>query len=210
MQLSDLFEKLAFGELAQHKYGKTGEILPADYPALISHTNLGLTDLCKKFHIISKELELVLDEAVTHYVLSDLVQDIIQIEAVHDSAGIPVPLNDEVQPSTVFTVGYNTLYVPAPVTGEILHITYRAKHTKIASNAEPVTTELVLPDILEEALLSYVASRCYSALNNETGNAVSSFHFSKYQMICSDVDKSNYLNETRVTTNIKLYRAGFV
>ena len=232
MFLNDIYEQLATGELSQHKYGKSGAILPADYPALVSHINLALMELHKKFPINLKELQISQQSIINLYPLHSMyavstgangatkyiidtveapfLDDLIRIDAVYDDNGTIVPLNDESQVNSVFMAGYDTIQIPYAVDTANLFVLYRAEHERIFSTSDPLTTEVFLPSSLLEALMCYVAARCFSALNSPTSNATSSFYFGKFKMMCDEITDENILNEAYITNNSKLYSKGFV
>ena len=230
MKLQEVFDKLVFGELSQHTLGRGNVVQEKDIPALIAHVNVALKALNKKFSLVTKEVILEQQAGLTQYVFdkkytasgggnpayildsveSPFEDDIIQIDGVYDSLGSLVPMNDELQDNSVFVSSYDSIQVPYPVAGQKLHIIYRSAHPVIPSDADPLTTEVFIPDSLEEALLAYVAYRAFSgSLSQEAMNA-KVFYLQKYEQICTEMGKGNLLNEPRVTTNIKPYLGGWI
>ena len=53
MLLSDIFEQLTMGEVSQLSLGGTNEggVLPQDYPKIVPHINLALTEIYKRFNL---------------------------------------------------------------------------------------------------------------------------------------------------------------
>jgi len=231
MLLSEIFDQLATGELAQHKYGKSGVIEPADYPALIRHVNMALTELHKRFPLKTKELKIAqfsnislyhlnIKHAVsntgsteTKYIIDSadnpFLDDLIKIDSVYDDYGEQIPLNDEALDKSVFMAGYDTIQIPFSVDGLNIYVIYRAKHADISTISLPNETEVDIPSTLLEPLLSYIAARCYSTLNSQLGNTTSSFYFSKFNLYCEKITEDNVLNEARSMTNNKLHYKGF-
>ena len=70
MTLQDIFDKLTFGELSQIGVSGNGTgISQEDYPKLISHVNLGLTDLYTKFPLREREVVIQQYDEISFYEL---------------------------------------------------------------------------------------------------------------------------------------------
>lgn len=231
MLLSDLFDRLATGELSQHKYGKTGAILVGDHPALINQLNIALTNLYAYFPLREKEVIIQQHETITEYQLdtkyaqsnidsvepikyildsvNPFLDDVLRIEAVFDGEGTEVPLNNATRTDSWFTPSWDSLQIPAPVDGNVAAIVYRAKHTKIASDAD-VSTEVLIPTCLEEALQAYIASRCFVSLGNQASASLASYYTNRYNEQIQWVERNNLLQSSTGDSNIKLSLKGFI
>ncbi len=164
--LNEIFEDLAYGELAQLFVGGEGTGVPtAEYPKIISATNLALTALYSRFPLNEKQLDIQQYENIAIYHLDikyaqsnadsdepikyilDTVErpfldDVIRITAAFNEVGEEVPLNDENAINSTdgldnswFTPSYDSVQIPYPVSTNICSFVYRAKHVKI-----PLTT----------------------------------------------------------------------
>lgn len=143
MKLSDIFDSLTYGELSQIALGGATEngINEHNYTRILTHINLGLTELHKRFLLKQREVTLqlspdrlmyVLDKTYakanresyskTKYILdssdSPFQDDVLKIERVFDSFGNELGLNSEAGRLCV-REGTSTLGVPAYPRNEV-------------------------------------------------------------------------------------------
>lgn len=140
MLLSDFFDHLSYGDLAQYKLGTddAGYISEADYPKIVSFINRGLSRLhtrlpLKHGQILmqttlnQKTYKLVstfaastapdVADGVNRFILdheSPFKDDIITVEKVQSQSGFEFPMNDASEDLTVLTPSYNTLQFSQP------------------------------------------------------------------------------------------------
>lgn len=123
MQLSELFEQLSQGELSQLKMGGRDDvgIRACDYPKILPHINLGLTELYKRFNLKNSEVVIQQQDQInTYYLETKFAQS-------SKPAGWtpPVMANDG-----VYTDPYYIMDSPIqPFTGNVLRI--EAVHNEI-------------------------------------------------------------------------------
>jgi hypothetical protein len=231
MLLSELFDRLALGELSQHKYGKTGAILAADYPALIHQLNIGLSKLHNHFPLVEKEVVIRQYADITEYHLhsdfavsntesaeavkyiedtdSPFTDDILRIDTAYNGKGENVPLNDTASENAWFTPKGNKLQIRKPVATELATLIYRANHPKIATDAD-LSTLVDIPTSLEEALQAYIASRCFVSLGNQSSGALSSYFSNRYEEQIQYIERHNVLALKAQDSNTKLTLKGFI
>lgn len=143
MKLQDVFSQLAYGELSQVVQGTlvNGVVDPVHHPALVSHINLGLTALFKRFNLKEGSLTLSLIpgklvypltkayavstmesiEPVRHILdssLSPFLGDCLKVEKVFTQSNWEMGLNDLSDPYTCTTSSMTTLVVPEPVVSQ--------------------------------------------------------------------------------------------
>ena len=107
----------------------------------------------------------------------------------------------------------DTVQIPFPVAGTSAAIVYRANHTKIALDtlvADAADTKIILPVSLETALSSYIASRVFISLGNESSARLSSFYSNIYKGEIAQVDRLNLLRSSESDTNIRFVNGGWV
>lgn len=146
------------------------------------------------------------------------LDDLIRITAAYDEVGNEVPLNDEDsvnitdgKTNSWFTPSYDSIQIPTPVSTNKCSFVYRAKHVKIPLNTSDIpSVEVLIPESLREALLSYVGARIYSARGNESALGLSQALYSKYEGICVQVEQKNLLLNGSSNTNTKLENNGWV
>jgi len=162
MKLQTIFDQLTFGELAQLSIGgaTSGGIQPDRYPAVISHINLGLTALHKRFPIRENHVMVRLVPGVDSYVLASkyselstagnvlvkylvdtpqkrFKEDILKILQVIGDTGNGFSINDDHDPYSVHTPQYNILNVPTKVVEQLpdLPEIYRTSLLKVVYQA---------------------------------------------------------------------------
>jgi hypothetical protein len=137
MKLKEIFDQLTHGELSQLGIGgaANGGIAPENYGKVISHVNLGLTALYKRFNLKEGRVTIELQTGRTTYPVNanyavsnrrsreqvryikdsldePFRDDIHKIERVYTSVGYEMGLNDESDPYSVFTPSATILRVP--------------------------------------------------------------------------------------------------
>lgn len=237
MKLSEVFEMLQYGELANVSIsGNIDEevgIRTEDYPLLISHINLALTDLHTKFNLKEKEVVIQQYEGLPYYELDSKYaqsntgsiepikyisdskynpfnDDVLRINAAFDEGGCEVPINDENDCNSIFLNSYKRIQVPYPNPENALWITYRANHEKLSMGNPDLTVEVNIPAYCVEALLSYVASRVHSQRTSQESQGLAVNLMAKYQMICEQIEEKNVLHNSPSNTNFKLGDRGWV
>ncbi len=157
MNLSEVFDQLTYGELAQISIGggAEGQIDDANYKAMVAHTNLGLTALYKRFPIKENSLMLSVISNKDTYVLtpenatsnneltgnikyildsidSPFIGDILKVEKVVNSYGIELVLNNDGDLRNIKTPTYNTIKFSkdllSDLAGSNVEVVYRANH----------------------------------------------------------------------------------
>jgi len=217
MILLDFLKDLTYGEFAQLKIGEliAGEFEsqpdPSKYEQLMSHVNLGLTEIYKRFFLSSKEIYIELHEEISEYVIAykyaqtsgsaedpqyimdtaanPFRDDLLKIEEVYDEIGVKLPMNDTSEDLSIFTPTYRSIQVPYPNDGITYAVQYRADHPRLVWSIaiDPSTVEIEVPHSLHEALLNYVASRGFTSLGGEAGTTEGLSYYSKFENSCQKV-----------------------
>jgi hypothetical protein len=222
MMLSDIFKDLIYGELKHLKLSNyesdefISEVDPKKWDQLISHINLGLKELYKRFFLSSKEIYVQLYESIeiyhlnSKYAASNLASaepikyiedtaanpfqdDVLKIEMVYDEGGNILHLNDHTEDLSIFTPSYRSIQVPWPNDFNVIAVQYRASHPKIVYSAgmDPATTEIDLPESLHEALLYYIAFRQFASLNTDQGTEGNDY-WQKFNASCDQVNLQGF------------------
>lgn len=234
MKLDTLFNALTFGELSQHKLGgknASGLMAEADYPKILSHLNLGMTDLHIKFALIRKELLLRQFAGLSTYILSSdnaissgaavpyiedsvldpFLNDVAKVYAAVDEDDLPVAVNDSNDDDSIYTLVDNEIYIKEPVAGTPLIIKYQGIPAKIVIPAETdlSTIDVAIPNTLQEALQCFIAARVYSTSAGGESNKQSGFFWSKYNFLCSQITEFNIIHTELNTSNLKAENNGW-
>ncbi len=188
--LSELFNDLAYGEFTNISIGKSDldTIREEKYPNIVSAINLGLIELCKRFNLVRKEVDLhQQSDGKIYYLRSDYIadsanevasdaylvedeempfqDDLLKIMEAYDSSGEKVYVNDANYPYDLFNLAPDMLKF-VQEEGEALRVVtllYRASYPKIVidDDFDPDEIILYIPDYIRGALLLYVAHRIF-------------------------------------------------
>lgn len=236
MNVTQLLQRLSYGPLSNLSMSNDGDgtIVDAKHPALIGHANEGLLKLYSKFNL--KEAELVLEQMATvtgyrlhskyslenaaanptlpHYIIDSALRpftdDLIKVLAVYQTGGAQVPLNDDNHSKSLFTPTFDLLQVPDPEDGAPLYLIYQAKHAILAgSGAGYLDAIIELPEVLEEALVAYVAHKVYFYMNGVENTAKSGNFLALYTNMCNEAVEQDLVSTSLSSTNSKFDGRGF-
>lgn len=238
MKISELFQRLSFGELSNLSLANDGDgsISNPAKARLIHYTNEALLRLHSRF--VLKETSLLLEQigsrtnypllpqyavssttsTETHRFILDSVSapfldDVIKVLRVNDEAGFVFPLNDDEDPNSLFTPQTNTLQIPVPQNEVVLAVTYQARHALLDSTltgSNLLNQTFSVPFVLEGALQAYVAHLVYSHMNGQENILKSQEYAGKYEQICAEIEKMDLANQTISVTNTRFEMRGWV
>lgn len=222
--LQGLFDDLASGELSQiNLNGEESEDTGFNTKAkndIVSHLNLGLTEIHSKFPLNQKELVLQLYPEITQYFLDSkhavsnssstevkyiidsiyypFQDDIIRLESCYTELGEELYINDGSQEYSVFTADYRSVQVPFVESEIALSFIYRAKHQPISysEGVDSSTIAINVPPYLYEALLYYIAYRVHKARHNQEARADSLQYYQLYTQRCVEAERNNMFNDS--------------
>lgn len=216
--LMDIFKDLTYGELSQLHIGGLvpsefeSSPDPTNYDKILSHINIGMTELYKRFFLLSREIYIQQYEEIEVYQLQSkynqtsaslepikyildtpenpFLDDVLKIEQVYDEVGNLLPLNDISEELSVYTPSYRSIQVPYPKNENVMAVQYRADHPRLVWDVDmnPAEIEIDIPGSLYEALLLYVAYRAQSSMGGE-GAADGMGYFQKFEASCENVNK---------------------
>ncbi len=235
MTVDELFTRLSFGRLSNLSIGSNGKgkIAEEGQGRIIHYANNALTRIYSRFVLSEKELTIHMMRGLTSYYLlkrfamfrcpedpetkdpkyiMDLLdpfeEDVIKVISVFNSKGHELPLNDQEDPRSVFTPSPVLLQVPKVMICEALGVTYQARHRKLEPGV--LSQEIILPEVLEEALYSYIAYQVYSDMNGQENSAKGQEHLAHYESVCREVEEKDLVSQTVSTTNTLFEERGFV
>ena len=238
MKLQEIFDALWYGELSQVFQGGTDAtegIREEDRKKVISHIQLGLTSLHRRFNIRVGEFVLELQPGQTVYVLSKefaqsntksaepvkyirdnqlpFEDDLFKIERIYDKNECELPFNESMFKG-IRTLRNHVLVVPESYQEktDILHILYRANHPKIDTlmgEAVPFMQEIELPDMYLQALLYFVGSRVMNPIGINQEFHDGNNYAKKYELECMRLEQENFQIDD-IEDNNKFHRSGFV
>lgn len=240
MNLLEIFTQLTHGELSQVSIGgqAQGQITENNYAQIVSHVNLGLAALYKRFPLKESRIKITLSDINTTYkihsrhadsnvasfalkYINDSIEepfndDILKIERVYTEQGVELALNDPGDPYSVFTPSANVLSVPSIVKAELLtpvvDLVYRANHPLIVVGDGAFNPELVeveLPYSHLEPLLLYIASRFHNPIGMSNEFHAGNSYAAKYEQSCIQLELVN-LRVDQSGEFDRLHAKGFV
>ena len=193
MKLSTVIDQVRNGDIS----GISS--VPKTDKTLVTYINLGLISLYNRFQLRTEEAIITLQDGKTIYKLDgtdpDVTvndqpmdpDDIVTINVVFDEVGM-VPVNDNNDPSSVYTTTYNTLQIPTSQEGMYLSLIYKAGPKLITyvddGNGNAVDTDIPLPLSLMEPLLMFIAYRSYLAVG-DAGTPDADKYEMKYHNACT-------------------------
>ena len=225
--LQELFDTLAYGELSNIAVGNSplNTINEGDYPKIVSHINLGLVELYKRFHLRQGEVKVHQYPGISTYYLrsshsgeadsmdediylevgeyTPFMDDVLKVVQVFDAYGGEIPLNDTTKSNSVFTPSFDVLTMVPCDPVEVYSVVYRARYPKIVLSPlfNPATVELHIPDFIVEPLLFYVASRVFKGMITVDGevnpNTSNTYQF---ELSCKKIEMFSLpsdVNDTR-------------
>lgn len=195
MKLSLILSQSRSGELAAlSKVDKTDE-------KIIEYINLAMIALYARFPLKTEEAIITLQgtPAKTIYTLDSTdssvkvnglpmpADDVMSIIAGYNEDSSEIVFNDEKDPWSVFTIGYNQLQIPLVENNTYVSIIYRKNPTLITfTETAGVTDEqnVEVPLQLLEAMLHYIGYRAHGALNGSI-NAEQNTHYVRFEQACA-------------------------
>lgn len=210
MTLKDIFDHLAYGELAGYFLGtideETGTLTEDNQLKMVSHINAGLAALYTRFTLRKESVRIELSDERTRYPLrkefamssgkpdafiNDLAvpldHDVLAIQSIYDDKGKPVPINALDSPCSVLTPTPLTMEVPEALKSEFLTVRYKAGPKRLDEfdmMGDPSFTEIALPFVYLEALGYYIASRVLNPTGMQQEMTQGTNYSLKYEAAC--------------------------
>lgn len=212
MKLNEIFDHLSYGEFSQlHLGNQDGDfgITPENRHRMVSHINLGLTELHKRFLLKEGRHQVFLVPGLREYTIQ--ADDILKIEQVFVDGQL-LPLNDESKPNSVFTTAFNVLVVPTGAAWPTLDVVYRANHAQLGArdaSREPERVDVNLPRTHLEALLYFVASRVVNPIGMAGEFHEGNNYAAKFEQACRVLESGGY-QISQEAEKTKFQRNGWV
>ena len=234
MKINDVYRKLSFGKLSNLGMSGdgSGDIIESKKPQIVEFANDALFRLYSRFNLSQKDILIEMVSHITNYHLikkyaeasynpcevaypyiKDLPnepfeEDVIKVVSVCDSLGNRLPLNDPYAQFSVFTPAPNILQIARPLDYVSVSVMYQAKH-KLLLMSEP-EQEIVLPDVLENAFLTYIAYCVYSSIGSDGSTAKAQEHLALFESLCTEAVNFDLLGTSVSTTDTQFDERGWV
>jgi hypothetical protein len=233
----EFIEDLSFGPLAGLSIGSegAGTIKEGKLQRIASLANGGLRRLHSRFILSEKSLVIrcvfdrsvypllvehsftIGDPTVDRFILDtyedSFKEDVIKIiKAVTPGEDgkemIDIPLNDEGKDTSIFTPSSREVQIPSSVAGDLYAFTYQAHHADL--DHENMDQDILIPDSLDMALETWVASKIFGSMNGTENKARSLELMSFYEIICNETLSKDLASTSSIKTTSKLENRGFV
>jgi hypothetical protein len=207
MTVQEVIDMAKYGELRNLKLGTT------ENQAIVSYINLGLIELYKRFPLSVKEtiIELVEGNSSEYILPNDCMWLVSAFGEVPEDASYTeyneLTINDENDPLSINTVGWNTVQIPLGVTGSYVSLIYVAspdatQRVVYDEAGTYLTKELQLPAQLVESLLFYIGYRAQGAMDGNI-QSESNTHYMRFDKSCQKIKTEGMftddnMNMTRV------------
>lgn len=182
-----------------------------DVNAVIGFINLGLIELYKRFQLETKEFLITMVDGIEEYTLpSDFMWIVSAYGEVdyNDIKGLlELPVNDEDDPLSVNTVGWNKIQIPSAIGGERVSLIYVAAPTLITELT--LNDPLPIPPQFLEALLNYIGYRGHGSVDGKI-NAESNTHYQRFEMSINKIKKEGMFTPESVKMTRRVDIKGFV
>lgn len=189
----------------------TGLPVASKDETVLGFINLGVLELYKRFTLKVEEWLVALEDDKSYYTAPE---DFMWIIAAYGEVGSDsveqvniLPVNEEDNPLSINTVGWNKIQVPLSVTGAYISIIYAAtpKHYGTAA----IDDTIDIPPQMVEALLAYIGWRANSTI--DTGvQTEDSVWYRRFEDSCSRVDIKGFTNANDMVMTNRLNMRGFV
>lgn len=178
---------------------------------VLGFINLGVLELYKRFTLSVEEWIIALEDGQSYYTAPE---DFMWIIAAYGEVGMDsvqevnvLPVNEEDNPLSINTVGWNKVQVPLSVTGAYVSIIYAA--TPEVYSVTDMDKTVNIPPQMVEALLAYIGWRANSTIDTgiQTEDTV---WYNRFESSCSRLEVKGFINANDVVMTNRLNMRGFV
>ena len=236
MILKDILDELRFGELSGANLGENAldGISPFNYERLTNYINAGLNSIYTRLPLRYREVLIEQNDLITIYHLhskfaksntastepvkylidtGDKFDDsVLRILEIYNAAGILLPINDNYDNSSVFTVSNTAIQIPFPVTGNILSVIYQSTHKRVEfidNETQFLNQEIDLTLAYAPALINFVLYKYHSSVDTPDNSALAIKYASLFEQQINQLNQLGMAIQDNSTNN-KLELNGWV
>ena len=189
----------------------TGLPVASKDETVLGFINLGVLELYKRFTLSVEEWIIALEDGQSYYTAPE---DFMWIIAAYGEVGMEsvqevnvLPVNEEDNPLSINTVGWNKVQVPLSVTGAYVSIIYAA--TPEVYSITDMNKTVNIPPQMIEALLAYIGWRANSTIDTgiQTEDTV---WYNRFESSCSRLEVKGFINANDMVMTNRLNMRGFV
>ena len=189
----------------------TGLPVASKDETVLGFINLGVLELYKRFTLSVEEWIIALEDGQSYYTAPE---DFMWIIAAYGEVGMDsvqevnvLPVNEEDNPLSINTVGWNKVQVPLSVTGAYVSVIYAA--TPEVYSITDMNKTVNIPPQMIEALLAYIGWRANSTIDTgiQTEDTV---WYNRFESSCSRLEVKGFINANDMVMTNRLNMRGFV
>jgi hypothetical protein len=200
MNLQYIFDQLSTGELSDTALASNddGGIDCGDTLKVTLHIEMGLTALYRRFRLLTKSIDVVVDDSTRNY--SIMESDLFKIEKILDAEKNEIFPSNTSDIDSIKTLSMHSFIVPVSMKPQTLQVLYRANHPRIDKAAvefQPADVQVYLPETHLEALLYFVASRVMNPIGISGEFHEGNNYSAKYERACLVLESHNYQTDNQ-------------
>lgn len=179
--------------------------------SVLGFLNLGMLELYKRFSLKVEEYIITLEDTVDIYVMPSNYMWIIAAYGEVDIRSTEVvnelPINEEDNPLSVNTVGWNKIQVPVSVSGAYISIIYVARPEMY--EVGDIDVELDLPPQMIEPLLAYIGYRANATIDSGVQSEDNAWYI-RFENSCNRIRQESMINSDDMFMNNRISKRGFI
>ena len=179
--------------------------------SVLGFLNLGVLELYKRFSLKIEEYVITLQDMVDIYTMPANYMwivaaygevDIRSTETVNE-----LPINEEDNPLSINTVGWNKVQVPVSISGAYVSIIYVARPEMY--ELADLDVEIDLPPQMIEPLLAYIGYRANATIDSGVQSEDNAWYI-RFDSSCNRIRQESMINSDDMFMNSRINKRGFV
>lgn len=179
--------------------------------SVLGFLNLGVLELYKRFSLKIEEYVITLQDMVDIYTMPANYMwivaaygevDIRSTETVNE-----LPINEEDNPLSINTVGWNKVQVPVSVSGAYVSIIYVARPEMY--ELADLDVEIDLPPQMIEPLLAYIGYRANATIDSGVQSEDNAWYI-RFDSSCNRIRQESMINSDDMFMSSRINKRGFV
>lgn len=200
MKLSEAINTAKYSELNTLNIANNEE-------AIISLINLAMVELYNLFALETEEKVIVTTPGEIIYQLPEDFMYMVGANALFDDKIVELPINEEKNPESVNTVGYNKIQIPFDARSKAVGILYVKKPPVFT--VDSLEEQIPIPPQLYQAMFCYVAYKAHGAIRLD-GQSEGDIYFMRFKRICDEIkQRGTAIASDDLSMDDRIYRRGF-
>ncbi len=179
--------------------------------AILGFLNLGMLELYKRFSLKVEETIIELQDMVDVYTMPSNYMWIVaaygEVDIRSNETVNELPINEEDNPLSINTVGWNKIQVPLSVTGAYVSVIYVARPEMYLES--DLDIEVDLPPQMLEPLLAYIGYRANATIDSGVQTEDNAWYI-RFDSSCNKIRQESMINSDDMFMTNRLSKRGFV